>query len=206
MWQSGATRIMQDGIVVKGLSPKPLDLLRYHVNPRSDLTDLEKGMPWRTIQAELGKHHWIEHEGQMYQGTPYVVEPDLTSRMVFIASMMHAHLSKHNFDAKPDVTCPNDAVDNDRRHEVAHHEEIPGEHKWKKSPDDKKSTFSVKAKSIPATPETVAASTGSVRERWLVPIYQTHPSSSSSSPWGNGHYHVRWSLCSNRSLKRSKTK
>ena len=37
IWQSGATRIMQNGIVVKGLAPKPLDPLRYHVtvNPRS---------------------------------------------------------------------------------------------------------------------------------------------------------------------------
>ena len=25
IWQSGATRIMQDGSVVKGLAPKPLD-------------------------------------------------------------------------------------------------------------------------------------------------------------------------------------
>ena len=60
IWQSGATRITQDGIVVKGLSPKPLDALRYHVSPRSDLTDLEKGMPWRSIQDEFGKHRWID--------------------------------------------------------------------------------------------------------------------------------------------------
>ena len=67
---------MQDGLVVKGLSPKPLDPLRYHVNPRSDLTELEKGMPWTTVQDEFGKYRWIDHEGRMYQGTPYAVEPD----------------------------------------------------------------------------------------------------------------------------------
>ena len=53
---SGTTRVLQGGIVVKGLSPKPLDPLRYHVNPRSELTDLEKGMPWRTVQDEFGKY------------------------------------------------------------------------------------------------------------------------------------------------------
>ena len=35
IWQSGTSRIMQDGIVVKGLAPKPLDPLRYHINPRT---------------------------------------------------------------------------------------------------------------------------------------------------------------------------
>ena len=53
IWQSGTTRIMQDGIVVKGLAPKPLDPLRYHVNPRCDLHELEKGMPWRAVQDEF---------------------------------------------------------------------------------------------------------------------------------------------------------
>ena len=54
IWQSGTTCIMQDGIVVKGLAPKPLDPLMYHVNPRSDLSELEKGMPWRAVQDEIG--------------------------------------------------------------------------------------------------------------------------------------------------------
>ena len=56
IWHSGKTRIMQDGVVVKGFSPKPL---RYHVNPRSDLTDLDQGMPWRMVQDEFGKYRWI---------------------------------------------------------------------------------------------------------------------------------------------------
>ena len=34
VWQSGATRIMQGGAVVKGLSPKALDPIRHHINPR----------------------------------------------------------------------------------------------------------------------------------------------------------------------------
>ena len=55
VWQSDTTRIMQDGIVVKGLAPKLLDPSRYHLNPRTDLNELGKGMPWRTIKDEFGK-------------------------------------------------------------------------------------------------------------------------------------------------------
>ena len=33
IWPSGTTRIMQDGIVVKGLGPEPLDPLTLHINP-----------------------------------------------------------------------------------------------------------------------------------------------------------------------------
>ena len=55
IWQSGTTRIMQDGIVIKGLAPKQLDPSRYHINPRTDLSKLEQGMPWRSIQDEFGK-------------------------------------------------------------------------------------------------------------------------------------------------------
>ena len=55
VWQSGITRIMQDGIAVKGLAPKRLDPAKYHLNPRTDLNDLEKGVLWRTIQDEFGK-------------------------------------------------------------------------------------------------------------------------------------------------------
>ena len=108
----------------------------------------------------------------MYQGTPYAVEQDLTAQTLFIASMMHAYLAKPPNLVQPDVTCPTDAVDNDRRNEVVHHEEVPGQPKHKKSLDDKQSTFTFKAKSIPVTPRTVAASTGSVRERCLVSIYK----------------------------------
>ena len=55
IWQSGTTRIMQDGIVVKDLAPKRLDPARYHLNPSTDLNELKKGMPWRTIQDKFGK-------------------------------------------------------------------------------------------------------------------------------------------------------
>ena len=114
-------------------------------------------MPWRTVQDEFGKIRWIDHEGRMYQGTPYAVEPDANARMVFIASMMHAHMQKPTLSEKPDVTCPDDAVDTDRRKEVVHHEEVPGEAKLEKQFGDKKTTFTIKAKSIPLTPKTVAA-------------------------------------------------
>ena len=54
IWQSGTTRIMQDGIVVKGLAPKLLGPCRYHINPQTDISKLEEGMPWRTIKDEFG--------------------------------------------------------------------------------------------------------------------------------------------------------
>ena len=60
----------------------------------------------------------------MYQGTPYAMEPDPNARMVFIASMTHAHELKPNLDAMRRCHCPNDALDRDRRDEVVHHEEI----------------------------------------------------------------------------------
>ena len=62
IWQSGATRKMQDGIVVKGLAPKPLVPSRYHIKPNTDLSKLEQGMPWRSIKDEFGKSKWIDHE------------------------------------------------------------------------------------------------------------------------------------------------
>ena len=83
IWQSGTTRIMQDGIVVKGLSPKPCDPLRYHINPQAKLSKLEEGMPWRTTKDEFGKFKWIDHEGRVCQGTPFAVEPDATAKTVF---------------------------------------------------------------------------------------------------------------------------
>ena len=45
IWQSGTARIMQDGVVIKGLAPRRLDPCRYHLNPGTDLNELEKGMP-----------------------------------------------------------------------------------------------------------------------------------------------------------------
>ena len=101
--------MMQDGIVVKALAPKLLDPCRYHINPRTDLSKLEEeGMPWRTIKDEFGKFKWIDHEGRVCQGTPYVVEPDATAKTVFIASMMHAQMHPPVLPDKPDVTCPAD--------------------------------------------------------------------------------------------------
>ena len=92
--------------------------------------------------------------------------------MVFIASMMHARVQQPVLSEKPDVTCPSDVPDSDRKKRVVHHEEIPGHPKSKKNSGDRKSTFTIKAKSIPATSKTVAAMTGSAREKWLLSIYK----------------------------------
>ena len=110
---------------------------------------------------------------------------------------------------KPDITCPSDVPDSERRREVVHHEEVPGHPKLKKSSGDKKLTFTIKSKSIPVTPKTVAASTGSAREKWLTSIYKeienflqniaktdADPSSSSSSQWGKMAFAVPDGLCS----------
>ena len=115
---------MQDGIVIKGLAPKQLDPLRYHINPRTDLSKLEQGIAWRTIKDEFGKFKWIDHEGRVYQSTPCAVEPDAAAKTVFIASMMHAQMQCPVLNEKPNVTCPSDVQDNERRKEVAHHEEV----------------------------------------------------------------------------------
>ena len=124
IWQSGTTRIMQDGVVIKGLAPKRLDPARYHLNPSTDLNELEKGMPWRTIQDEFGKFKWVDHAGRIYQGTPFSVEPDVTSKHIFVASMMHTSMRSPVLRDKPDVTCPSDFPDSERRKEVVHHEQI----------------------------------------------------------------------------------
>ena len=121
IWQSGATRVMLDGIVIKGLAPKQLD----PINPQTDLDKLEQGMPWRTIKDEFGKFKRITHEARVYQGSPFAVEPDATTK-VFIASMMHAHKQHPTLSEKPDVTCPSDVQNNPPCKEVVHHEEVPG--------------------------------------------------------------------------------
>ena len=89
IWQSGTTRTVQDGVVIKGLAPRRLDPCRYHLNPGTDLSELEKGMPWRSVQDEFGKFKWIDHAGRIYQGTSFSVGPGIASKHVFIASMMH---------------------------------------------------------------------------------------------------------------------
>ena len=173
IWQSGTTRIMQDGVVIKGLAARRLDPARYHLNPNTDLNELEKGMPWRTIQDEFGKFKWIDHAGRIYHGTPFSVEPDVTSKHIFIASMIHNSIRSPVLKDKPDVTCPSDFPDGEKRKEVVHHEQIPDcdVSKSKKNAPDEKSNVVIKAKSIPATPKAVASSQGAMRQRWLVSIY-----------------------------------
>ena len=175
VWQSGTTRVMQDGVVVKGLAPKRLDPARYHINPSTDLNELEKGMPWRSIQDEFGKLKWIDPSGRIYQGTPFSVEPDITAKHVFIASMMHTSMRSPRLRDLPDVTCPSDFPDSEKRQEVVHHEQIPDydvKKPKRQQANDKKSNVVIKAKSIPVTPKSVASSTGSMREKWLVSIYK----------------------------------
>ena len=107
-------------------------------------------------------------------GTPFSVEPDVTSKHVFIASMMHTSSRSPVLKDKPDVTCPSDFPDSEKRKEVVHHEQIPDYDvsKSKKNAPDKKSNVVIKAKSIPVTPKAVASSQGAMRERWLVSIYK----------------------------------
>ena len=175
IWQSGNTRIMQDGVVIKGLAPRRLDPWRYQLTAGPTLDDLEKNMPWRTIQDELGKFKWLDHTGKIYQGTPFSVEPDITSKQLFVASMMHS--SSHPLVLKdaPDVTCPSDAPIEKTRQDIVQYEQ-PSESDDTKSKKqhstDRKSDIVIKAKSIPVSPKTVASSCGAMRERWLVSIYK----------------------------------
>ena len=147
---------------------------RYHLNPSTDFNELEKGTPWRTIQDEFGKFKWVDHAGRIYHGTPFSVEPDVTSKHIFIASMMHTALRSPVLNDKPDVTCPSDLPDSEKRKEVVHHEQIPDDvaSKSKKNVPDKKSNVVIKAKSIPVTPKAVASSQGAMRERRPVSIYK----------------------------------
>ena len=87
---------------------------------------------------------------------------------------MHTSMRSPALSDTPDVTCPSDFPDSERREEVVHHEQIPDQpmSKQKKNASDKKSNFTLKAKSIPVTPKTVASSEGEMHERWLVSIYK----------------------------------
>ena len=81
-------------------------------------------MPWRTFQDDFGKFKWVDHAGRIYHGTPFSVEPDVTSKHILIASMMHASLCPPVLKDKPDMTCPSDFPDTEKRKEVVHHEQI----------------------------------------------------------------------------------
>ena len=48
--------------------------------------------------------------------------------------MMHAQMQHPVLSEKPDVTCPSDVQDSERRKEVVHHEEVPGQPNLKKEP------------------------------------------------------------------------
>ena len=87
---------------------------------------------------------------------------------------MHTPMKSPTLSDSPDVTCPSEIPDSECRKEVVHHEQIPDQpkSKQKKHASDKKSNFTIKGKSIPVTPKTVASSEGAMRERWLVSMYK----------------------------------
>ena len=39
---------------------------------------------WRSVQGELGRYRCIDHQGRMYQGTPYAAEPDPPEKTLIV--------------------------------------------------------------------------------------------------------------------------
>ena len=132
-------------------------------------------MPWRSIQDELGKFKWLGHKGKIYQGTPYSVEPDVTSKQMFVASRMHTSNHSPVLRDVPDVASPSYASTDQKPREVVQfdHPSESNDRKPKRAQlSDGKSNVVIKAKSIPVSPKTVASSQGAMRERWLQSIYK----------------------------------
>ena len=75
IWQSGTTRVMQDGVVIKGLAPKRLDPGRYQLTAGPALDDLEKNMPWRSIKDEPWQLQVARPRRQDLSGNSLSVEP-----------------------------------------------------------------------------------------------------------------------------------
>ena len=175
IWQSGSTRILQDGVVIKGLAPRRLDPSRYQLTASPSRDTPETNMPWRSIRDELGKFKWLDHQGKIYSGIPYSVEPDVSSKQMFVASMMHASSQSPVLKDVPDVTCPSDLPTAQKRREVVqfdHPTTSIDRRPERTQPNDGKSNIVIKAKSIPVSPKTVASSTGAMREKWLLSIYK----------------------------------
>ena len=128
-----------------------------------------------SIQDELGKFKWLDLRGKIYSGTPYSVEPDITSKQTFVASMMHTSSHSPVLREVPDVTCPSDASTEQQRRDVVefNHPAESNDRKPKRPQlGDGKSNVVIKAKSIPVSPKTVASSQGAMREKWLQSIYK----------------------------------
>ena len=121
----------------------------------------------------LGSSNGLIMQVASIKGLPSL-SSHVTSKHIFVASMMHTSMRSPVLRDKPDVTCPSDFPDSERRKEVAHHEQIPDHDvsKSRKNAPDKKSNVVIKAKNIPVTPKAVASSQGAIRERWLVSIYK----------------------------------
>ena len=56
---------------------------------------------------------------------PYSVEPDVTAKTIFARSVMHTTMNPPALRDTPDITCPSDVQDSERRKEVVYHEEFP---------------------------------------------------------------------------------
>ena len=155
--------------MVKGLAPKRLDPARYHLNPSTERKRCRGAQYRMSLESSSGSTTLVES----IRGLPSI-EPDATSKHIFVASMIHTSMRSPVLRDTPDVTCAPDFAGSDRRKEVVHHEQIPDQDvsKLKKNATDKKSNFVIKAKSIPVTSKAVASSQGGMRERWLVSIHK----------------------------------
>ena len=124
IWQSGATKIMKDGLAVKGLCLNHWIQSDITFTPRVTWWISRKGCPSDQSKMNLANtdaFFW----SRMCHGTPCSIEPDPTEKTLFVFSMMHANTVKPASNML-DVTCPQDVVDSDRHDEVVHREEIPG--------------------------------------------------------------------------------
>ena len=79
-----------------------------------------------SLACSNGKLKWPDHQGKIYQGTPFSVEPDITSKQMFVASMMHSSSHSPALRDTPDVTCPSDAPMDQKRREVVQYD-LPSE-------------------------------------------------------------------------------
>ena len=165
---------MQDGVVVKGLAPRRLDPARYHLNSTTDLNELEKGMPWRSIQDEFGKFKWTDNTPESIMEPPS--QSNLTLRLgmcLLQAWCRHPcalQCSKTNQTWHVHRTFRT-VIKGKKLFTMSRFRTMTSISTRRIAPD-KKSNVVIKAKSIPVTPKSVASSQGAMGERWLVSIYK----------------------------------
>ena len=83
---------------------------------------LKRGCHGDPFRMSLGSSNGSITQVVSIMETPFSVEPDITSKHVFIASMMQKSTRSPVLRDKPDVTCPSDCPVSDKRREVVHHE------------------------------------------------------------------------------------